>query len=268
MARTSNSQDGQSSPTDFLPHLHAVFDPDFSSNEALAICLKSFGKDVPCCRFHWIHLSIFSRILQVWCSRDFWWPCTDSQHGFHQQSCVQGTSIALLALHPLWAFWADFVLKIRQGLFGGAICGRDASSHRLDYYKELPTRLFYAHEQKKVLSIFKQKSVWDKKTYNKKHLWPTLLQSSRSVFFFWKFDSWTSSPWRLQDIHGFFHVDEAGGRSPSFFFSNVDSFYLNHQWVEGLMWQDTQQSLYRTRLICPVVGGLQQIGRCLSWLGS
>ena len=47
-------KDGQSSPADFLPHLHAVFDPDFSSNEALAIRLNSCRKDVPCCRFQLI----------------------------------------------------------------------------------------------------------------------------------------------------------------------------------------------------------------------
>lgn len=47
---TSNSQDGQSSPTDFLPHLHAVFDPDFSSNEAINM-FEKFQQDVPCCRF-------------------------------------------------------------------------------------------------------------------------------------------------------------------------------------------------------------------------
>lgn len=165
--------------------------------------------------FNWFHLSIFARSLQVWCSRDFWWPCTDSQHGFHQQSGVQGASIALLALRPLWTFWADLVLKIRQGLFGGAICGRDASSHRLDYYKELPTWLFYARRKtskKKTVLWISNQNLFEIKSIQQKTSLAYIVTNFEKCFLFLKFDSWTSSPWRIQDIHGFFHVDEAGGR--------------------------------------------------------
>ena len=70
---------------------------------------------------------------------------------------------SLLAVSAVGIF-TDFVFKIRQGLFGGAICGRDASSHRLDYYKELPTWLFCARKkhhgaQENSSLNFKQKSV-------------------------------------------------------------------------------------------------------------
>lgn len=179
--------------------------------------------------FNWFHLSIFARSLQVWCSRDFWWPCTDSQHGFHQQSGVQGASIALLALRPLWTFWADLVLKIRQGLFGGAICGRDASSHRLDYYKELPTWLFYARRKtsKKNSSLnFKPKSVWDKK-HTTKNIFGLHSYKFREVFSFFKV--WLMDLKSLENSgHPWIFSCGWSWRTLSVvFFSNVDPFYLN-----------------------------------------
>lgn len=219
-AGTSNSQDGQSSPTDFLPHLHAVFDPDFSSNEALAICLKRFGKDVPCCHFS---IDFTSQFLPEVSRYD-----------------VHVTSGGLALTHSM-DFISNLAFKaqashcwhcVRCGHFGQIWCWRFVKAYlAVPFVEEMRvltdwtiTRSyqlgFFTHEEKhrkKTVLWISNQNLFEIKSIQQKTSLAYIVTNFEKCFLFLKFDSWTSSPWRIQDIHGFFHVDEAGGRYPSFF---------------------------------------------------
>ena len=122
-------------------------------------------------------------------------------------------------------------------------------------------------EKKTVLWISNQ-NLFEIKSIQQKTSLAYIFTNFEKCFLFLKFDSWTSSPWRIQDIHGFFHVDEAGGRLISRSFQQC-GFILSKPpmgWTVDVAGYPTEP--LQDPVDLPVFGGLQQIGRCLSWLGS